>query len=121
MIDPTPWVSRAHRGPRAEVLVMTAADRAAVETAIRPAKAEKRLVLRGQALLLMAAGVGPNEVARLVGVHARTAWRWKKRFSEADDMVSRLADAPRPGRPPSLSRTPQLRGSSRKPVDRRAT
>ena len=51
MIDPTPWVSRAHRGPRAERLALTAAERRQVLKAMGPAKAEKRVVLRSEAML----------------------------------------------------------------------
>ncbi len=50
MIDPTPWLNRAHRGPRAERLVLTAAERRQVHEAMGPAKAEKRVVLRSDAL-----------------------------------------------------------------------
>jgi len=121
MIDATPWVDRPHPGPRAEVLPLTRAQRSAIEAAIRPAKAEKRIVLRGEAVLLMAQGVGPNDVARILGVHPRTAWEWKKRFVGAEDMVAKLADAPRSGRPATLSRAPMRRGSRLKPVGCRAT
>ena len=77
-----------------------------VEAEMRPATAEKRVVQRAQALLLMADGVSPYEVAKLLGVHSRTAWEWKARFVHCDDPVSKLVDAPRSGRPPSLSQTP---------------
>jgi hypothetical protein len=65
---------------------------------------------RGQAVLLMVAGVSVRDAARAVGANARTVGRWRKRFAEADDPVAKLADAPRSGRPPSLSRTPMPRG-----------
>ena len=87
-------------------LPLTRKQLAAVEAAIRPGKAEKRVVVRGQALLLMAAGVSQHDVARALGVHPRTAEKWRQRFLDADDPVSKLADAPRSGRPPSLSPTP---------------
>jgi transposase len=75
--------------------------REAIEAAMRPATAEKRVVLRAQAVLLFADGVGATDVARLLGVNPRTATKWKKRFS-VQDPLARLADAPRSGRPPSL-------------------
>jgi transposase len=87
-----------------------AEELAAIEAAIRPAKAEQRVVRRGQAVLLMAKGVSVRDTARAVGANARTVGRWRKRFAEADDPVAKLADAPRSGRPPSLSRTPTRRG-----------
>src|SRR5580698_2283563 len=105
MIDPEPWVSRPHPGPRAKPLPLGAEQRAAVEAAIRPATAEQRVVRRGQALLLMAEGMSMRDTARALGLNHRTVRRWRKRFIEADDVVAKLADAPRSGRPPSLSRT----------------
>jgi hypothetical protein len=73
MIDPEPWLTRPHPGPRAKPLSLTPSQRKAVEAAIRPAKDEKRVVQRGEALLLMAAGVSQHDAARALGVHARTA------------------------------------------------
>ncbi len=76
-------------------------QREAFEAAARPVTAEKRIVLRAHATLLFADGVGASDVAMLLGVHPRTAFKWKKRFS-VEDPESKLADAPRSGRPPSL-------------------
>ena len=102
MIDSTPWTGRAHPGPRTVPLALTGQERSEVIALLTPAKVQKRVLLRGQALLLMADGVIPGDVATLVGVHERTVWKWKKRFEYSP--VERLADAPRSGRPPSLSR-----------------
>src|ERR1700687_1892718 len=114
MINPEPWVARPHPGPRAKPLPLTPEQREAVEAAIRPAKAEKRVALRGEALLLMAAGVSQHDVARALGVHPRTAEKWRRRFLHADDPADALNDAPRSGRPPSLSRSPTPRASKPK-------
>lgn len=108
MLNPTPWVNRPHPGPRARALPLTAAERRRVLEVIRPARAERRLVQRGQALLLLGAGVGNQQTAELIGVHLRTVERWRKRFKERGSLDA-LYDAPRPGRPPSLSRSPTLR------------
>ena len=105
MIDPEPWASRRHRGPRAAALPLSSEQRAAVLAAVRPAKTEQRVAKRAQALLLMADGVGPADIVRLLGVHPRTVEKWKARFVGATDVVAKLADAPRSGRPRSLSRT----------------
>lgn len=118
MINPEPWVARTHPGPRATPYPLTAEQCEAVETAIRPATTEVRVARRGQALLLLAAGVGAEDVAMLVGVHVRTVFCWKKRFRAAEDPTALLADAPRSGRRPSLSRTPTQPASRPKPVDR---
>jgi DNA-binding CsgD family transcriptional regulator len=104
MIDPEPWVNRPHPGPRAHRVPLTREQRRAVEDAIRPAKTEVRVAKRGQAVLLMAAGVGPEDIATLLGVHVRTVYDWKARIAKAADPAAKLADAPRSGRPPSLSR-----------------
>jgi transposase len=89
-------------------LVLTAAERERIEAAVRPAKAEQRIVRRAQALLMMADGVPGTDIARLLGVNIRTAQEWRRRF-DCDNPGDRLADAPRSGRPPSLSRTPLRR------------
>src|SRR4030065_1581180 len=109
MVDPDPWGNRPPPGPRAKPLPLSAEQREAVEAALRPAKTELRIARRAQALLLMAAGVGGGDIAVLVGVHLRTVEKWKARFAGANDPVAKLADAPRSGRPPSLSRTPMGR------------
>lgn len=119
MIDPEPWVARPHPGPRAKVLPLTRQQREAVEAAIRPATAEKRVVRRGEALLLMASGVSIRDTARALGVHERTVFEWRQRFAATDDPVSKLADAPRSGRPPSLSPTPTRQESKPKHAGRR--
>lgn len=121
MIDPQPWVERPHPGPRAVPVPLTRKQREAVATAIRPGTSEVRQARRGQALLLMAAGMGSGDVASVLGVHVRTVFRWKQRFKGTDNPVEKLADAPRSGRPPSLSRTPMLHASKRKQLSRRET
>ena len=105
MIDSTPWAGRSHRGPRAEALVLCAEQREKIEAIVRTPSTEQRVAKRGQAVLLFADNVATADVAMLVGINYRTARKWKQRFmcqSPADN----LADAPRSGRPPSLSRAP---------------
>jgi hypothetical protein len=103
MIDSTPWANRRHNGRPTVPLELSAEDRARLEALLGPGKVEKRLFLRGQALLLMADGVPACDVAMVLGVNERTVFKWKKRF-DTDKPLERLSDAPRPGRPPSLSR-----------------
>jgi transposase len=71
---------------------------------MRPAKAEQRVVRRAQALLMMADGVPGTDIARLLGVDVATVQKWRRGF-DCDNPVDKLADAPRSGRPPSLSLT----------------
>jgi len=104
MINATPWAGRRHNGLPTVPLEVSAEDRSRLEAMLGPGKVEKRIFLRGQALLLLAEGVPGCDIAMLLGVHERTVFRWKKRF-DTDNPLNRLTDAPRPGRPPSLSPT----------------
>jgi DNA-binding CsgD family transcriptional regulator len=113
-MDAEPWVTRAHPGPRAKPFPLASVTRRQVEEAIRPGKTEARVLKRGEALRLMAEGVGSGDIAMLLGVHVRTVFRWKARFANSDDPVTKLADAPRCGRPISLSRTPMRHASKPK-------
>lgn len=105
MIDPKPWAHRRHAGRRAAPIVLTPEERERVEAACRPAKAERRVVLRAQALLLMAEDVPGADIAKLLGVEQSTVCRWRQRFS-VPSPSEHLADRPRSGRPPSLSPAP---------------
>ena len=91
-----------------------------VKAAVRPSKAEKRVVLRGQAALLMSQGVSIRDTAKALGVNDRTVRRWRQRFLQTGDIIAALADAPRSGRPRALSRTRMPRESSLKPAVHRA-
>ena len=110
MLDPEPWLSREHPGPRGKPLPLARDQCRAIEETIRPGKAEQRIVRRGQSALLMAAGVSVRDTAKAIGVDSRTVGRWRRRFLDAADPVAALADAPRSGRPISLFRTPTRRG-----------
>jgi len=103
MIDPTPWMNRPHPGRSAERLELSPEDRARFEAALRPASVEKRIMQRAQAVLWMADGMAGAHIAMLLGVEPSTICRWRRRFT-GPQPTERLADAPRSGRPPSLSR-----------------
>jgi hypothetical protein len=104
MVDPEPWVNRPHPGPRGKPLPLSRKDRAKLEAAMRPATAEKRVVRRAEAALLMAAGVSVRDTGQALGADPRTVERWRKRFLTAETIEAALADAPRSGRPRALSR-----------------
>jgi hypothetical protein len=87
---------------------LTREQRAQVEAELRRGKVEKRVYLRARALLMMADGTPANRVAWALHIHERTAEKWRARFRRADP-VAMLADAPRAGRPHSLSRKPPAR------------
>jgi transposase len=56
---------------------------------------------RAQALPWLDEGETPERVAEALRVSRRTVYYWLERFHDRDglDLVQRLADAPRPGRP----------------------
>lgn len=116
MLDSSLWANRPHFGRPTVPVPLSDAQRAEVETALRPDKVEKRVLRRGQALLLLADGVPAVDVAKLLGVHLRTVMKWKKRFA-CDEPAQKLTDAPRSGRPPSLFRRPSAPRSSPMPAD----
>lgn len=108
MIDSSPWASRPHPGSPTVPLPLSAEDRSVLVAMLRSQKLEKRIYRRAQALLLMADGVSTCDVARVIGIHERTAFEWRARFT-CDAPLAKLADSPRPGRPPSLSRARRRR------------
>jgi transposase len=59
---------------------------------------------RSQALLWLAAGQSPDRIAFVLGVSRRTVYYWAERFQDRSDLdlPTRLADAPRSGRPPTV-------------------
>lgn len=113
MISYAALAHRPHGGRPTVPLVLSTEDRAKAEAALRPATAEQRIVRRATALLMMADGVPGTDIARVVGVHIRTVQEWRQRF-DAEHPADKLVDAPRSGRPPSLSRTQMPRVSKPK-------
>ena len=93
--------------------MLASEQRQALEAIVRTGKVEARIARRGQALLLMADGVGAEDIARVIGIHVRTVFEWRIRFKQADNPVDKLTDAPRSGRPVSLFRRATASKSSR--------
>ena len=60
---------------------------------------------RAQAVLWLAEGLSAEQVAETFQVSRQTVYHWAHRFlrREGLDLRARLRDAPRPGRPPSIS------------------
>ena len=120
MIEYGVLVARPHCGRPTVPLALAREERERAEAVLRVGTTEQRIAKRAQALLMMADGVAAADVAVVLGIHERTVFRWRTRFAcvaPSDE----LADAPRSGRPPSLSPTRTARRLSPKPVVRRAT
>src|SRR5262249_29248342 len=103
MIDYTPLVARPHPGRPTVPLELPKAERQRTLTVAQSPNSTQRVAQRAQALLMLSDGVAAADVAVVLGLHVRTVHRWRKRFACAVPS-EKLADAPRPGRPPSLSR-----------------
>ena len=98
-------IGRAPSGRPTVPVALTPEEREQVEGLLRRAKVEKRIYLRGRALLMMADGVPANRIAWTLKVHERTTEKWRSRFRKGNP-IAMLADAPRAGRPRALSRIP---------------
>ena len=73
-------------------LVMTAEQRAALETMARSTRLGHRKVIQAKALLLAADGVGTNEVARRCHTSNESVRAWRRRFEvEGVEGVGRIA------------------------------
>jgi hypothetical protein len=61
------------------------------------------LALRARIILLAADGVGNRESARRLRGTVQTVRCWRRRWNGEPDLalIDRLADAPRPGTPPT--------------------
>lgn len=105
-----------------EPIVLSDAQRAILEPLARQRHAPQHLVERARIILGMDAGERPSQITRLLGLHAKTVMKWRRRWAaaqphlqavaEADGMASEdlatviervLSDQPRSGAPPKFS------------------
>ena len=68
---------------------------------VRAGKTENRIAYRARIVLLRGEGLGPTEVAELVGCDPATVWRVEQRYRQ--EGFDALYDRPRPGRPRTIS------------------
>ncbi|CAN5520615.1 IS630-like element ISMsm5 family transposase [soil metagenome] len=78
------------------------ADQTALRAIARAPTSEQRLVTRARIVLRAADGVANQHIARELGVALMTVKLWRRRYAEAG--IAGLADAPRPGHPPTYGR-----------------
>ena len=83
-------------------LIVHGSDLAALQAIARAPTGEQRLVTRARIVLRSAEGAAIDHVARELGVAVMTVKLWRRRYAEAG--LAGLADAPRPGHPPTYGR-----------------
>ena len=87
----------------APALAVNEADRAALNAIVRASTSEQRAVMRARIVLASANGTAISAIAADVGVTVNTVKLWRRRYETMG--LAGLAEAPRPGRPPTYSRT----------------
>ena len=98
------------RGPKPTAVLLTEAQRQALETLVRRHSSPQQAVLRARIVLAAAQGLNNSQLARQLDISIPTARTWRDRWlglqaiPEDDlDLDDRLADAPRRGRPPRIT------------------
>jgi len=87
---------------RGNAVLIDGEQRKVLEGVAKDGKSAQKLALRARIVLLGGDGVGVRETARQLGTSTPTVLLWRKRFREAG-VPGVLHEAPRPGRPRSLS------------------
>ena len=89
----------------AEAIVLSEVERDELDRLVRAHSTPQQLALRAQIILLAADGIGNRDSARRLGVTVQTVRCWRRRWGGEPDLalVDRLADAPRPGTPPTFT------------------
>ena len=85
-------------------VALTTKHRRRLEAIVRQRHAPQSLVMRARIILLADAGIGVRETARELNIARATVQRWRARWSASagQPFAERLADAPRPGTPPTF-------------------
>jgi len=85
-------------GPKATRLAIPRSVRRRLRLLVRRQRAPYVVIVRARIVLLASRDNGTTEIARSLGVQARTVRKWKARFAE-DPHVDTLEDQERSGRP----------------------
>ena len=88
--------------PPARPLIVDDADKRALRAVVRAPTSEQRAVTRARIVLSAAEGAAIERVANELGVAIMTVKLWRRRYAEVG--LAGLADAPRPGHPPTYTR-----------------
>src|SRR3954452_22188122 len=87
--------------PTAAEIVLTDDERDALEALVRRRTSAQALALRARIVLAAADGLVNGEIAEREAISRPTVTKWRNRF--AADRLDGLADAPRPGRPRTIT------------------
>ena len=95
------------RGPRPAAVMLTAAERHALEALARRPSTPQQLALRARMILAAADGLNNTQIARQFGTNAEMPRRWRARWLAAGpadtdappDVAARLAEVKPPGPP----------------------
>jgi transposase len=89
----------------AEPIVLSVVERGELDRLVRGHSTPQQLALRARIILLAAEGIGNRERARRLGITVQTVRCWRRRWDDEPDLAlaDRLADAPRPGTPPTFT------------------
>ena len=81
-------------------IVLTAEERAALDTQARRYTLPYRDVIRAKIALLAAEGLGNDQIAARLDTRREVVSKWRKRFYE--ERLAGLEERPRAGRPPDF-------------------
>lgn len=98
------------RGPKPAAIILTDAERHNLELLTRRHSAPQHQALRARIILTAATGLNNAQIARQQAVSVDTVRHWRSRWLLLQPLPltelsveERLADAPRSGKPPSIS------------------
>ena len=96
--------------PKPPAVVLTEADRQALEKLAKRHSVGQQIALRGRIILAAADGYNNTQIAKRLGITLNTARLWRERWLRLGDITlddlsveDRLQDLPRPGAPPHLT------------------
>jgi putative transposase len=91
--------------PPADPIVLSAAEREALERLVRAHSTPQQLAVRAQIILAAADGIANRQSASRLAITVRTVRYWRRRWDDQANLAAaeRLADAPRPGTPPTFT------------------
>jgi transposase len=98
------------RGPQPPTIVLSTAERHALEALVRRPCTPQQIAVRARIVLAAAAGRNHRQIARDLDLSLDTARLWRQRWLALQpialddlDVAERLADAPRSGKPARIT------------------